>query len=75
MESLRRAVVTDTEESLDPIDWSDVRALARRIIDASIGYLRDVRERPLWQEMPVEVKATFDAPLPRVPSPFDLVYR
>src|SRR5690554_1469245 len=75
METLRRAAVPDAEESLDPVDWSDVRALGHRIIDDSIDYLRDVRERPVWQEMPVEVKTMFERPLPRFSTPLDAVYR
>src|SRR5690606_9174230 len=38
-------------------------------------YLRDVRERPAWQVMPVEVKATFKRPLPRSPTPLGDIYR
>lgn len=67
--------ISIAEETLDPMDWRDVGALAHRMVDDSIGYLRDVRERPAWQEMPKEVKATFDAPLPRSPTPLDDVYR
>ncbi len=74
MDALRSPAISGAEETLDPIDWSDVRALAHRMIDDSIGYLRDVRERPVWQEMPAEVKAAFEAPLPRFPTPLDDVY-
>ncbi|MBW4656698.1 MAG: aminotransferase class V-fold PLP-dependent enzyme [Kaiparowitsia implicata GSE-PSE-MK54-09C] len=45
------------------------------MIDDSIDYLRDVRERPVWQEMPMEVKTVFERPLPRVATPLDAVYR
>lgn len=74
MDALRGPAISHAEETLDPNDWSDVRAVAHRMIDDSIGYLRDVRKRPVWQEMPVDVKATFEAPLPRVPSPLEDVY-
>lgn len=62
------------EETLDPQNWDEMRELARRIVDDSIAYARDVRERPVWQPMPEEVKATFDAPLPEGPTPLDQVY-
>ena len=75
MATSRHATFPDAEESLDPVDWSDVRALGHQIIDDSIGYLRDVRERPVWQEMPVEVKTVFEQPLPRFPTPLDAVYQ
>jgi aromatic-L-amino-acid/L-tryptophan decarboxylase len=75
MDALRGPAIWDTEETLDPTDWSDVKKLSHRMVDDSIGYLRDVRERPVWQEMPVEVKATFERRLPRVPTPLGDVYR
>lgn len=75
MDALRSPAISDAEETLDPTDWSDARALAHRVVDDSIGYLRDVRERPVWQEMPAEVKATFEQSLPRFPTPLDDVYR
>ncbi len=63
------------EESLDPEDWGEVQALSHRIVDDAIGYLRDVRDRPVWQEMPAEVRAVFETPLPRSPAPLEQVYR
>ena len=63
------------EESLDPSDWEDVRSLSHRIVDDAVGYLRDVRDRPVWQEMPAEVKAFFADSLPRSPAPLAEVYR
>lgn len=75
MDARRNPATSDAEETLDPIDWSDVRAIAHRMIDDSIGYLRDVRERPVWQEMPQEIKAAFEGALPRFPMPLDQVYR
>ena len=71
MSSLRAPTVPNAEETLDPTDWSDVNALAHRMVDDSIGYLRDVRERPAWQEIPDEVRAAFALP----PTPLDDVYR
>ena len=75
MDALHNPAFSDAEETLDPTDWSDVRALAHRMVDDSIGYLRDVRERPVWQEMPAEVKAGFAGALPRFPTPLDHIYR
>lgn len=62
------------EETLDPRDWADVQALSHQIVDDAVAHLRDVRERPVWQEMPGEVRAFFTAPLPRSPSPLADVY-
>ncbi|TJW67051.1 MAG: amino acid decarboxylase, partial [Mesorhizobium sp.] len=50
MDNLQETTVM--EETLDPPDWTDVQALSHRVVDDAIGYLRDVRDRPVWREMP-----------------------
>jgi glutamate/tyrosine decarboxylase-like PLP-dependent enzyme len=62
------------EETLDPEDWADTRAVAHRAVDDAIEYLRVIRDRPVWREMPAEVRSGFDALLPRSPTPLDQVY-
>ena len=62
-------------ETLDPDDWSEALAISRAILDDAVAYLRDVRDRPVWKEMPPEVRASFDAPLPRKPELLAEVYR
>jgi aromatic-L-amino-acid/L-tryptophan decarboxylase len=53
-------------QPLDPQDWEAFRALAHRMVDDSLDYLRDVRERPTWQPMPASVRSALgDEPLPR----------
>ena len=44
-----------TEENLDPLDWEKTRLLAHRMVDDMVDYLRDVRERPVWQATPAAV--------------------
>lgn len=63
------------EESLDPEDWAATEALSHQVMSDAVAYLRDVRERPVWQPMPPEVQAVFAEPLPRQPSPLPEVYR
>jgi aromatic-L-amino-acid/L-tryptophan decarboxylase len=63
------------EETLDPEDWADAQAVAHRAVDDAIAYLRDIRDRPVWQDMPCEVRRTFEAHLPRSPTPLSKVYR
>ncbi|MFN4155764.1 MAG: pyridoxal phosphate-dependent decarboxylase family protein [Paracoccaceae bacterium] len=62
------------EETLDPADWSEVRALAHRMVDDAIDHVSGVRARPLWQEMPKDVRGTFAGPVPRNPQPLEAVY-
>ncbi len=75
MDALNQSPTAFKEETLDPADWSQVQALSRRIVDDAIDYLRDVRERPVWQEMPSEVRQAFDDALPQAPSALEDVYR
>lgn len=75
MNPWQNATNAPAEESLDPNDWTEVQALAHRIVDDAVGYLRDVRHRPVWQDMPGEVKALFATPLPRAPTPLSGIYR
>jgi aromatic-L-amino-acid/L-tryptophan decarboxylase len=52
--------------TLDPSDWDAYRALAHRMLDESLDYLRDVRERPTWTPTPPDVKsAIHNEPVPR----------
>ena len=62
-------------ETLDPDDWGAMRALAHRMVDDAITYLETVRERPVWQPVPDEVAARFDAPAPDKPAGADAVYQ
>lgn len=52
------------EETLDPPDWEATRTLAHTMVDDIFDYLQTVRERPLWQPIPDEVKAAYREPLP-----------
>ncbi|PBB92771.1 amino acid decarboxylase [Mesorhizobium sp. WSM3864] len=72
MDTLQEAAVMD--ETLDPPDWAEMQALSHRIVEDAVAYLKDVRDRPVWHQMPVEVRAFFSAPLPRSPAPIAEVY-
>ena len=50
------------EETLDPDDWEAMRALGHRMVDDMLDHLKDLRERPVWQHAPQEIKAHFDSP-------------
>jgi len=62
-------------ESLDPADWSAMRALAHRAVDESFDWLSSVRERPVWAATPAEVAAKFHEPLPRAPQGAEGAYQ
>jgi aromatic-L-amino-acid/L-tryptophan decarboxylase len=62
------------EETLDPDDWQAALTLAHRIVDDAVRHLSQVRERPVWQEMPDHVRAAFLTPVPDQPAALDHVY-
>lgn len=62
------------EETLDPDDWEASRALAHRMVDEAVDHLKQVRDRPVWRQMPDDVRARFQSGLPENPSPLAQVY-
>ena len=67
--------MSDTDETLDPEDWDELRRLGHRMIDDMIDHLRTVRERPAWQPVPAEVRRALEAePVPRTGMALEQVY-
>jgi glutamate/tyrosine decarboxylase-like PLP-dependent enzyme len=60
--------------SLDPADWSQVETLSRQMASDMVDYLRTVRDRPVWQTVPEEVKARLNEPVPMAGAPLAEVY-
>ena len=74
--ALREAPLqTESSETLDPKNWDDIRAQGHRMLDDMIDYAANIRDRPVWQPIPDEVRARFRAALPRQPSDLGDVYR
>lgn len=55
--SLSRTATAEPQvsPSLDPTDWEELRRHLHEAADHLLDYIRDCRERPVWQEMPPEV--------------------
>ena len=64
----------EANESLDPADWGEFRAQAHRMLDDMLGYIETIRERPVWQPIPNEVRARFLGPAPRQGEPLAKVH-
>ena len=62
-------------ETLDPDNWDAMRALAHRMVDDAITYIETVGERPVWQPVPTDVAARFDAPAPHEPAGAEAAYQ
>jgi glutamate/tyrosine decarboxylase-like PLP-dependent enzyme len=63
------------EETLDPDDWAKAEAVSHRMVSDAVAYLREVRDRAPWREMPEEVRETFTEPLPTKPTDLAEVYQ
>jgi len=66
---------TEIEETLDPQDWDEFRALGHRMLDDMLDFLSTVREKPAWQPLPESVKTSLRQPLPTAPQDIGAVYQ
>ncbi|MCU0476094.1 MAG: hypothetical protein MUC99_08305 [Anaerolineae bacterium] len=72
------SVPPDPQETLDPTDaagWEALRALGHRMIDEMFDHMQTVRERPVWQPIPPDVKDRIRRqPLPIEPQGAEAAY-
>ena len=68
-------LLSESSETLDPQNWDEIRAQGHRMLDDMIDYAANIRERPVWQPIPDQVRARFQAGLPRHPNDVGEVYR
>jgi len=61
-------------ETLDPMDWESFRKQAHRMLDDMLDYIENIRERPVWQPIPDEVRARFRGAVPRLPADLAAVH-
>ncbi len=52
-----------SESTLDPSDWNAFRLQGHRMLDDMIDYLENLRDQPVWQPMPEEVRHSFQQAL------------
>jgi aromatic-L-amino-acid/L-tryptophan decarboxylase len=70
-----RRTLSESSETLDPQNWDETRAQAHRMLDDMLEYVANIRERPVWQPIPDDVRARFRATLPSAPCDLGEVYR
>src|SRR5258707_581541 len=71
---MRRRGRVSRRTSLDPTDWAALRAQGHRMLDDILDYLEHIRERPVWQPIPDEVRNQFRASLPTGPTELATVH-
>ncbi len=62
------------DESLDPEDWQAMHKLGHQMVDDMMTYLETVRERPVWEPIPANVRAFFTQTLPVEPHGAERAY-
>ena len=67
--------MTNEPETLDPGDWDAHRAVAHRMVDDAVDYIRDIRSRPVWRDMPPTVRVRLREGVPRDGQKLDEIYR
>jgi glutamate/tyrosine decarboxylase-like PLP-dependent enzyme len=60
--------------TLDPTDWTALRALGHRMMDDMIDHLAGAADGPVWQPLPPDIRAGFHAPPPTGPQSPEAVY-
>lgn len=60
--------------TLDPADWSSLRAQGHLMLDDMLDYIEHIRSRPVWQPIPQEVRTDFQQPLPQHPADLSEVH-
>jgi len=66
--------MSNAEETLDPDDWAFTREMAHQMVDDAVRHISEVRDRPVWKEMPESARAHFSTPAPVGPTPLYAVY-
>ncbi len=74
---MEKDLVTDFNdtENLDPSDWEKYRRSAHIMLDDMIDFISEIRNKAVWQPVPIEIKKKFDEPLPDSPSSLETVYQ
>jgi glutamate/tyrosine decarboxylase-like PLP-dependent enzyme/tetratricopeptide (TPR) repeat protein len=62
-------------QTLDPADWQSFRKQAHAMLDDILDFIQYIRQRPVWQPIPDEVRKHFRGPLPAVPTRLEEVHR
>lgn len=60
--------------TLDPADWSELRAQSHQMLDDMLNYIADIRNRPVWQPIPQQVRDSLRETLPAHGTNLDEVH-
>jgi aromatic-L-amino-acid decarboxylase len=60
--------------NLDPSDWPNIRAQGHRMLDDILNYVEHIRDRPVWQPIPDDVRRHFSSGAPANPTDLSAVH-
>ncbi|MFX0085514.1 MAG: pyridoxal phosphate-dependent decarboxylase family protein [Candidatus Hodarchaeota archaeon] len=63
-----------SDETLDPKNWEEMRKLGYKIIEDMVKHLENIREEPVWQPIPLEVKDNFRELVPKEGQKIEKIY-
>ncbi len=66
--------MTRAPTSLDPADWSALRAQGHRMLDDMFDFLAGLPEQPVWRQPPADVRARRRTDLPTAATPLEQVH-
>ena len=75
LQAFELAEEASRQASLDPKDWTQLRAQAHRMLDDMLDYVANIRERPVWTSMPPAVRQHFLSDISRDPASLEEVHR
>ena len=61
--------------TLDPENWTEMRALGHQMIDDIMDHLEQIREQPSWRIMPDDAKQFLKQPVPQKPEDIKQIYQ
>jgi aromatic-L-amino-acid/L-tryptophan decarboxylase len=70
-----RGIAKHNQITLDPEDWSELRGQAHRMLDDMLDFMEHIRERPVWQPIPKDVRESFHQSLPEHASDLAKVHQ
>ena len=74
MQTQKHEILHEPEETLDPVNWDELKLLGVQMVNDMIGFLQTIREKPVWTQPTEAVKNNFKKDIPQSPMRLNKVY-
>ena len=74
MQTQKHEILPEPEETLDPVNWDELKLLGVQMVNDMIGFLQTIREKPVWTQPTEAVKNNFKEGIPQSPMRLNKVY-